>query len=92
MDTCNEKSLCRSMAGFIEPHEEKPGFHLWRKVEGGRIVVKGVLYQSRKKDARPIALNRCPWCEAELKWGMTANAKVSGAGTASAGLPGSAAT
>lgn len=70
MNVCNEHSLCSHLSQFIEVDETKPGFHMWRKVEGGRIVIKGVLYVPKRRGKMPIALNRCPWCEAELKWGM----------------------
>jgi len=71
MNVCNEHTLCSHLSEFIEVDERKPGFHLWRQVQDGKIVTKGVLYDSKRKGKRPFALNRCPWCEAELKWGMS---------------------
>lgn len=67
---CTQELLCRSMRDFIEHDEEKPGFHIWKKVEGGKLVTKGVMYKARGRK-RHIILNRCPWCEAEIKWGIT---------------------
>lgn len=69
MNICNELTLCIHLSEFIETDESKPGFHLWKKVENGKLVTKGVLYQTKNKK-RAMILNRCPWCEAELKWGI----------------------
>lgn len=68
MNICNEHKLCSHLSEFIEVDESKPGFHLWQKVENGKLVTKGVLYKPKNKK-RLLVLNRCPWCEAELKWG-----------------------
>lgn len=68
MNICNEKDLCSTMHKYIERDETKQGFHLWRAVESGKVVVKGIMYH--QKNARPTILNRCPFCEAELKWGI----------------------
>ena len=70
MEKCSEKGLCSNLADFIEPREGTPGFHIWQKVEGGKLVMKGVFLQPKKSSKRAIMLNRCPWCEAELKWGL----------------------
>ena len=74
MNVCNEYTLCSYLSEFIEVDEDKPGFHLWREVECGRLITKGVVYKSKGRKRMTI-LNRCPWCEAELKWGMTTDAK-----------------
>ena len=70
MNTCSEHGLCSNLDEFIETEEGKPGFHVWKKVEGGKLVMKGVFFQPKKSGKRSIMLNRCPWCEAELKWGL----------------------
>ena len=49
MNICNEHTLCSHLSEFIETDESKPGFHLWKKVENGKLVTKGVLYQTKKK-------------------------------------------
>ena len=65
MSKCDEKSLCDLLAELIEVDDCKEGFHAWRQVIGGNLVLKGVFYQSALRD-KPLLLNACPFCKAEL--------------------------
>lgn len=71
---CTPDRLCRTMRSLIEHDEGAYGFHLWKKVEGGKLVTKGVLYKSKRNSSRPIALNTCPWCEQRINWGAVSGA------------------
>lgn len=64
---CTPESLCAPLYEFVEPDDTKQGFILLRRVEGGKIVTKGVAYRPKGKDKKPFLLNRCPFCEADLR-------------------------
>ncbi len=64
---CNDQMLCSTLREFIEHDETKPGFQIWRKVENGAVKTKGVFYQPKDKSRKPVILNRCPFCEADLR-------------------------
>lgn len=65
MSKCNDAALCNHLAGLIEVDDAKNGFHAWRQVIGGNLVMKGVFYKSEWRD-KPLLLNACPFCKAKL--------------------------
>ena len=64
---CSQSAFCSTLREFIEHDETKPGFQVWRKVEDGEVKTKGVFYQPKDKNRRRVILNRCPFCEADLR-------------------------
>ena len=65
MNKCNDTALCSHLASVLEVDDSKDGFHAWRQVISSNLVMKGVFYKSSLRD-KPLLLNACPFCKAEL--------------------------
>jgi len=91
MNTCNKDGCCTHLAERLG--DGGKGFKALHTVKRDSNVARflGVVYKTSAKD-NGLLLNWCPFCGGQPGYferteGMPANAKVSGAGTASAGLP-----
>lgn len=65
MSKCTDAALCNHLVGLVEVDDAKNGFHSWFQVIDGNLVLKGVFYKSALRD-KPLLLNACPFCKAEL--------------------------
>ena len=65
MSKCTSTALCNYLGTLLEVEDAKDGFHAWRQVIDGNLILKGVFYKSDLRD-KPLLLNACPFCKAEL--------------------------